>query len=162
MTGQQFYKLMYDWAVAVLPVGYPVIQAYLNVSPPTAGQYLAIEDDNDWQPYGRADVVPDTLEEGVNASYVVRPVFWEVRGAGDRLRTLKESLETEGTMALFQAAGVGILRASDQIISLPYLSTETQFIREKRWQPSFTVNNYTTDPTPAVATAQFALTVGPP
>lgn len=161
MTGQQFYKFLHDWVVSVVPNGTVVIQAYLNASPPTTGQYLAIEDDNDWQPVGRADVIQDTLDEGVNYSYVVKPVFWEVRGAGDLLRTLRESLEIEATQALFLGAGIGILRASDQIISLPYLSTETQFIREKRWQPSFTVNNYSTDPTASVATVQLVTNLGP-
>jgi hypothetical protein len=160
MTGQQLYKFLHDWVVSVVPNGTVVIQAYLNASPPTTGTYLAIEDDNDWQPFGRADVVQDTTDEGVNYSYIVKPVFWEVRGTGDLLRAIRESLELQSTQALFQTAGVGILRASDQIISLPYLSTETQFIREKRWQPSFTVNNYTTDATPSVATAQLVTTLG--
>jgi hypothetical protein len=160
MTGQTFYTLLYDWVVSVVPSGTVVIQAYLNASPPTTGTYLAIEDDSDWQSFGRADVVQDTLDEGVNYSYVVKPVLWEVRGAGDLLRTIKESLELQSTQTLFQTAGVGILRASDQIISLPYLSAETQFIREKRWQPSFTVNSYTTDATPSVATAQLVTTLG--
>jgi hypothetical protein len=161
MTGQQFYKFMHDWTMAALPGGTVVIQAYLNVSPPTTGQYLAIEDDNSWEPAGRADVIQDTNDEGVNHSYVVKPVFWEVRGAGDLLRTLKESLELESIKTMFQADGVGILRISDQILSLPYLSTETQFIREKRWQPAFTVNNYATDTTPSIATAPLTTTLGP-
>ena len=161
MTGQAFYKFLRDWAVAVLPANTVVIQAYQNASPPTTGRYVAIEDDNDWQPFGRADVVQDTLDEGVNHSYIAKPVFWEVRGAGDLLRTLRESLELEATKALFKTAEVGILRASDPIISLPYLSTETQFIREKRWQPSFTVNNHAIDATPSVATAQLVSTLGP-
>lgn len=160
MTGQAFYTFLYDWVVAAAPVGTLVIQAYQNISPPTIGMYLAIEDDNEWQPFGRADVIQDTLDEGVNYSYIVRPVFWEVRGAGDLLRGLKENLELESTKALFKAAGIGILRFSDQIISLPYLSTETQFMREKRWQPSFTVNNYATDTTPSVATAEIVTTLG--
>jgi hypothetical protein len=160
MTGQAFYEFLYDWVGGALPAGTTVIQAYLNISPPATGIYVAIEDDNDWQPYGRADVIQDVTTEGVNYSYVVRPVFWEVRGTGDLLRAIKENLELESTKTLFQGAGIGILRFSDQIISLPYLSTETQFIREKRWQPSFTVNNYATDSVPSVATAVPVLTPG--
>ena len=154
MTGQQFYEFLYDWAHGVLP-SEVLVQAYQNASPPATGLYLAIEDDNDWQSIGRADVVQGTIDAGVNYSYVVRPVFWEVRGLGDKLRVLKESLELEATKTLFFNAGIGILRLSDQILSLPYLSTETQFVREHRWQPAFTVNNYTVDPTPSIATAQL-------
>ena len=161
MTGQDFYLLLYSWANGLLSPT-PVFQAYQNASPPATGLYVAIEDDNDWQPFGKVDAVQDTLASDLNYSYIVRPVFWEVRGNGDTLRALKESLETEAVRAQFSAAGVGILRFSDQILSLPYLSTETQFVREKRWQPSFTVNNYATDATvPSVATAQLVPTLGP-
>lgn len=161
MTGQLFYEFLWNWVTGVVPAGTVVVQAYLNASPPATGKYLAIEDDNDWQPHGRADVIQDTLDNGISSSYVVCPVFWEVRGDGDLLRTLRESLERDSIQAAFRAAGVGILRASDKIISLPYLSTETQFIREKRWQPAFTVNNNTTDTTPSVATAELTTTLEP-
>lgn len=160
MTGQSLYTFLYDWVVSVLGPSVPVIQAFQNISPPTTGQYIALEDDNDWQPFGRAAVVQDALEEGVNHSYVVRPVFWEVRGTGDSLRKLREDLDKETTKALFFAAEIGILRTTDQILSMPYLTSETQYIREKRWQPSFTVNNYTTDAAPSVATVEVHNQIG--
>jgi hypothetical protein len=160
MTGQAFYTFLYTWSHGVLGA-VPVFQAYQNASPPVTGTYVAIEDDNDWQPYGLVDAVQDTLETDLNYSYVVRPVFWEVRGLGDSLRTLKESLETQTVKDLFSANGIGALRFSDQILSLPYLSTETQYTREHRWQPSFTVNNLSTDAVPSVATAQLVQTLGP-
>ena len=153
MTGQLFYELLYDWAVSVVGSNVTVIQALQDISPPTTGTYLAIEDDAEWAPTGRASVVVGATSSDVLQDYVVSPKMWEVRGNGDLLRTLKESLELETTQARFTAAGVGILRQSAPILSIPYVTSETQIIREKMWQPIFTIRNKQTEALGSFATA---------
>lgn len=160
MTGQQFYEFLYDWAHGVLGSGVPVIQAYQNASQPTTGNYVAIEDDSSWDPCGRADVKQDVLDAGVSETYTVKPKFWDVRGNGDTLRKLRDSLELESVKAQFQAAGVGILDKSGLILTMPYLSPETEFIREHVMTLAFSVNTYQVDATASIATAQLVPQLG--
>ena len=150
MTGQQFYVFMTGWIQLVLPTA-SYIQAYQNLEPP-ATPYIAIEDDQDWQPFGRSDNTQVDTQTNLSFSYTASPVLWEVGGLGDYLRAMKESLETEVVKNYFAANNVGILHAG-RVVSMPYLSTETEFTREKRLEFSFSVNNDGADPNLAVHTA---------
>lgn len=146
MTGETFYKLLYDWCVAVLGPSVPVIRANQNAAKP-AGTYIVIEDDVAWAPVGREDRFVDATTSGQRLEYAVTAAFWEVSngsGFGDNLRKLRESLRLTDVRERFSTAHVGVLVATD-VLSLPWTSPDTQIIREKRFEVHFSVANFVND-----------------
>lgn len=147
MTGREFYDLLYTWAAGVLSPT-PVIRAYQNAAKP-ADLYVAIEDDQNWDAFGRGTASRTNTTSSVTYDYEVEPVFWEVSngdgaGFGDTLRALRQSLDKDATKKLFSDAKVGILSVGD-VFTMPWTSTETQIVREKRMAIRFSVSTKTDD-----------------
>jgi hypothetical protein len=145
MTGAELYSFLYTWATGVLGAT-PVIRAYQNGAKP-ADLYVAIEDDQSWDSFGRGTSGQATTTSSVSYDYEIEPVFWEVSngaGYGDTLRDLRQSLDKAATKAAFKAAKIGILSVGD-IISMPWTSTETQIVREKRMSIRLSVSTKVDD-----------------
>lgn len=133
MTGAELYTFLYTWVTTVLGPGIPVIRAYQNAAKP-ANLYVAIEDDQNWDSFGRGTSSRTGTTSSVTYDYEVEPVFWEVNngaGYGDTLRALRQSLGLAATKKMFSDAKIGILSVGD-VLSMPWTSAETQIIREKR------------------------------
>lgn len=142
MTAQELYTFLVDW---VTPVVAPlsVVRAYQNRAKP-AKSYVAIEDDQSWKPFGRPTNYAHGLSN-ITYDYTCCPVFWEVGGFGDALRSIVEDLATIKTKEAFRSAGIGILTAPD-IQTMPWPSQETEFVREHRLALYLAVANGRTDP----------------
>lgn len=147
MTGLDFYTFLRNWCVAALnDNAIPVIRANQNAAKP-AGTYVVVEDDVEWSPFGREDLLVGATESGVKTDYEVAVAIWEVSngaGYGDTLRKIRDSLGLKNIKAMFSAARVGVLQTGD-IMSLPWTSPETQVIREKRFEIRLSVANFTAD-----------------
>ena len=142
MNAQSLYEFLYDWASPIVsPL--QVIRAYQNAAKPSVA-YMAIEDDQSWQPFGRADNYAGHVNRTIH-NYTATPVFWDVGGFGDSLRTILENLDLLTTKQLFLANGIGILKKG-QIMTMPWLSPEHEFVREHRLEITFAVAREQTDP----------------
>lgn len=75
----------------------------------------------------------------MSETYTVKPVLG-FYGNGDTSGSSATRSELETVKAQFQAAGVGILDKSGLILTMPYLSIETEFIREHVMTLAFSVN----------------------
>ena len=135
MNAQELYKFLYDWA-SPLAAPLPTVRAYQNRAKPAAA-YLAIEDDQNWKPFGRPTNYAGQHDRIVY-DYSCCPVFWEVGGFGDTLRALVEDLAKLETKQRFKAAGLGILSVG-QIMTMPWLSPETEFVREHRMELNLSI-----------------------
>lgn len=142
MTAQGLYTFLFDWITPVV-APLPVVRAYQNRAKP-ATAYVAIEDDQSWKPFGRPTNYAHGLAN-ITYDYTCCPVFWEVGGFGDSLRAILEDLAKLKTKEAFKAAGIGIL-STPTIQTMPWLSQETEFIREHRLELYLAVANGRTDP----------------
>lgn len=135
MNAQELYEFLWNWA-SPLAAPLATVRAYQNRSKP-ASAYLAIEDDQNWKPFGRPTNYAGQVDRIVY-DYSCCPVFWEVGGFGDTLRILVEDLGKLKTKSMFKAAGIGILN-TPQIQTMPWLSQETEFIREHRFELNLSI-----------------------
>lgn len=158
-VGTKFYEFLYDWASGVLGSGIPVIRAYQNKAKPTSGEYVAIEDDALFRPVGRPSNYASSDVRDIHFDYMVSPAFWEVGGNGDSLRALAQDLGKMSTRQAFGDAGIGILKIGD-IASMPWLSPETQFVREKRMQVEMSVADSVTDSITTIETVELVNNIG--
>lgn len=163
MTGEALYQFLYGWVSGIVGSSVPVVRAYQNVAKP-ANYYLAIEDDQSWTPFGREDVVQGATSSIVHHDYTVKPVIWEINrsdsaGYGDALRALRESLGTRTTKDLFFTAEIGILSVG-QILTMPWTSTETEVVRQKRMELRLSVGSDIADTVQAIATAELVNQIG--
>lgn len=142
MNAQDLYKFLYAWA-SPLAAPMPTVRAYQNRAKPAAA-YLAIEDDQNWKPFGRPTNYAGSHDRIVY-DYTCCPVFWEVGGFGDTLRAIVEDLGKLKTKQAFKAAGLGIL-VTPQIQTMPWLSAETEFVREHRMELQLSVARAQIDP----------------
>lgn len=157
MNAAALYKFLYDWASSVVTPT-PVIRAYQNGSKPSSS-YIAIEDDQNWKPFGRPTNYAKNVDD-ITYDYACCPVFWEVGGFGDTLRALVENLATLKTKALFKSAGIGFLTAPT-IMTMPWLSPDTEFIREHRMELNLSIARGSKDPDLTyISTVEFINNIG--
>lgn len=142
MNASELFKFLQNWAAGVLnPM--PVVRAYQNGAQPAAS-YVALEDDQSWKPFGRPTNYAPSIDD-VTFDYTCCPVFWEVGGFGDSLRALVEDLGMSSTKQLFQEAGIGFLTAPN-IMTMPWLSPDTKFVREHRMELNLSIARRAKDP----------------
>ena len=132
MTAQELYKFLRDWMLLVRP-GTPVVRSHQDTAAPTTGQYLIIDDSAEWEPYGRASVgdIDDDGARDLKHEYTTEVGLLDVRGDGEALRDLLESLETRDIQQLFQAAGVSVLRPGT-VKKMPQLLDSSKWLKEYR------------------------------
>lgn len=161
MTAQELYDRLYDWASGVVAV--PVCRAYDDSSSPTKGEYVAIDDGGTWTPVGEAST-GDVGTDGkrlLKHDYTVTVQLWEVRGRGDSLRALKQSLDLRDVRGALTAAGIGVLNVGN-VEKQPQLLDSSKWLREHRLEITLTVSNLSEESVGFFESIEFVPTITGP
>lgn len=154
MTRQEFYTLVATWISTVVPTA-TIFRTAQDAQAPASGKYIAIDDSYTWDRFGKVTVgVVEDDERQLKHDYEVVVGLWEIRGDGEDLQTLLESLDTMTVKALFSDAGIGILRETP-ITKLTDTLDSARNVRRFRMEVTFAVSRIVTEEVTYIETVEF-------
>lgn len=166
MTTDELYQFLYAWANTNLgDLACPVIRAYQDAPPPTTDTYLVIEDSQMWDPVGQVSrggllpgALPNTYTRDLVTDYSVSVILWEVRGRGDRLRSLIASLDMLSVQQVWEAAKVSVMNRG-VITAVPTLQ-DSRWRQQHRVELTLGVANARREELLNIETVEFINNIG--
>lgn len=154
MTRQELYVLIATWISTVAPSAV-IFRTGQDAQAPSSGKYIAIDDSYSWDRVGKVTVgTVDNDERQLKHDYEVVVGLWEIRGDGEDLQTLLESLDTMAVRALFSDAGVGILRETP-VSKLTDTLDAARNVRRFRTEITFAISRIAMEDVTYIETVDF-------
>lgn len=154
MTRQEFYTLVATWISTVMPSAV-IFRTAQDAQAPARGKYIAIDDSYTWDRFGKVTVgAVENDERQLKHDYEVVVGLWEIRGDGEDLQTLVESLDTMLVKAIFNDAGVGILRETP-VTKMTDTLDSARNVRRFRTEITFAISRIVTEDVTYIETVEF-------
>lgn len=167
MTPQALYNHLYSWATQFLPIelACPIIRSHQDAPAPQAdAPYLVIEDSLGWVPQGTTTIgplvetTPDNYSRNLVTDYEVTVVLWELRGQGERLQSLRHSLDLLNCQSLYQSAKVSVLKTGP-IQKVPTL-LDSRWLHQHRLELTLGVTGGVSEAINPIETVEFINQIG--
>ena len=143
MTRQGLYEVIASWVTTQVmgSPGVSIFRAYQDKAAPTKGCYILIDDGTSWERIGQhavGEVNELQNNRQLKNDYEVKIELWEIRGDGEVLQGLLESLDTREVHEYFEEASCSIPRVTSPVQKMPeVLNTATT---QRRYRAEITCN----------------------